>query len=421
MASWLLFHFRALRRRLWVTVAGFCALALFAAVTAGVLAPIVPSSLAKSLGGDAVDKILTVLASSMLAVATFSLSTLTTVYAAAATNATPRATTLLIEDPTARRALAIFVGTFVYSVVGLIVLSSGYYGAGERVILFGMSVFVTGVVVVTLIRWIDKLTRLGRVNETINRVESVTRKAIEALRVAPFLGGRPYAPAPEGARPIAASEIGYLQYIDVTSLQDQAEAAGRRIHVEVLPGAFAHRGMVLGYHTGASASEEEIDAMRSAFVIGDGREYEDDPRFGLIVLSEVASRALSPAVNDPGTAIDVIGTQLRLLTLWSDVLAAPEADIRYPDLFIKPLPTAELFDDAFVPIARDGAALVEVAVSLQKALGALALLSPGFRDLAEPHSKDALARSEDAMTAPADIDRVRKAAANLSAPALHPA
>ena len=37
------------------------------------------------------------------------------------------------------------------------------------------------------------------------------------------------------------------------------------------------------------------------------------PVFGLCVLAENASRALSPAVNDPGTAIDVIGRGVRLL------------------------------------------------------------------------------------------------------------
>lgn len=38
-------------------------------------------------------------------------------------------------------------------------------------------------------------------------------------------------------------------------------------------------------------------------------------RFGLIALSEIACRALSPAVNDPGTAIAIIG---RFVRLWAN-------------------------------------------------------------------------------------------------------
>jgi uncharacterized membrane protein len=45
------------------------------------------------------------------------------------------------------------------------------------------------------------------------------------------------------------------------------------------------------------------------------RYFHEDPRFGLITLSEIASRALSPAVND-GTAIQIISSHVRLFSLW---------------------------------------------------------------------------------------------------------
>jgi uncharacterized membrane protein len=47
------------------------------------------------------------------------------------------------------------------------------------------------------------------------------------------------------------------------------------------------------------------------------RYFDEDPRFGLITLSEIASRALSPAVNDPGTAIQIISSYVRLFSLWA--------------------------------------------------------------------------------------------------------
>jgi hypothetical protein len=51
--------------------------------------------------------------------------------------------------------------------------------------------------------------------------------------------------------------------------------------------------------------EDEETRLSSAFLVGPDRSFKQDPRFGMIVLSEIASRALSPGVNDPGTAIDV--------------------------------------------------------------------------------------------------------------------
>ena len=65
-----------------------------------------------------------------------------------------------------------------------------------------------------------------------------------------------------------------------------------------------------------ACDKEAQDAFCSAFAIGDSRSYDQDPRFGLIVLGEIAAKALSPGVNDPGTAIQVIGAGVRLLDVW---------------------------------------------------------------------------------------------------------
>jgi uncharacterized membrane protein len=47
------------------------------------------------------------------------------------------------------------------------------------------------------------------------------------------------------------------------------------------------------------------------------RSFAQDPRFCLSVMAEIACRALSPAVNDPGTAIDVIGRGVRILSAYA--------------------------------------------------------------------------------------------------------
>jgi uncharacterized membrane protein len=59
----------------------------------------------------------------------------------------------------------------------------------------------------------------------------------------------------------------------------------------------------------------EYYRLRTAFTLGDMRYFEEDPRFGLITLSEIASRALSPAVNDPGTTNSNNGCHVRLFSM----------------------------------------------------------------------------------------------------------
>jgi uncharacterized membrane protein len=133
------------------------------------------------------------------------------------------------------------------------------------------------------------------------------------------------------------------------------------------------------------------------------------------VLSEIASRALSPAVNDPGTAIDVIGRGVRSLTAWGmpeflDTKHANSCD----QVFLHGLNVDDLFDDFFAPIARDGAALIEVDLRFLKALISLAQVNPGlFRAVCARHADVLLRRAESALTMNEEKQQLRALASTL--------
>lgn len=166
MTSRWVWHLSKITRRMWFRASLFSILAVLTALVAIGLAPYIPSDLPTKIGADAVDNILGIIASSMLAVTTFSLSTMVAAYAAATSNVTPRATRLVMEDTTTQNVLATFIGAFLYSLVGIIALSTGAYGSTGRVVLFVVTAGVIVLIVVTLLRWIDHLSRLGRVSET---------------------------------------------------------------------------------------------------------------------------------------------------------------------------------------------------------------------------------------------------------------
>ncbi|NNF38509.1 MAG: DUF2254 domain-containing protein, partial [Gemmatimonadetes bacterium] len=245
---------------------------------------------------------------------------------------------------------------------------------------------------------------------TIKKVEAAALAAIEERQSSPRLGGvAPEEGSPEG-RPVMASEIGYVQGLDVPGLQSCAEGSGLRVTVAALPGAFCTPDRPLAHvaaDDGGEVSDQDVAAVATAFRIGQDRTFESDPRFGLVVLSEIASRALSPAVNDPGTAIDVTGSLSRLLARWA-ALEDVDGESRYDRVAVPRLDTEDLFDDAFTGIARDGAATIEVGIRLQKVLTSLALLGdPATREAARRHAGLALARAERALTFPPDLETLR--------------
>lgn len=379
---WLLLQ---ISRRLWFRATLIGLMGVAAAGFATLADRFVPDDWSFSIGVDSINSILSIIASSMLAVTTFSLSTLTAALGGATTNATPRATRLLMQDAVTQNVLSTFVGAFLFSVVSIVVLQTNAYGKQGRAVLFIVTIGVLVLIVTSLLRWIDRLIHLGRVGETSGRVEETTRKAIEARRATPFLGGRPQpddADLPPAARPLRSHETGYVVYIDMATVEAVAKEHGARIDLAHLPGGFLYHDAPLAWISGGKALEEKAqNRLRAAFRVSPTRDYDQDPRFGIIVLSEIASRALSASVNDPGTAIDVIGRITRLLTLWSQGPERPEAtEVEFPHVHVPPLRDEDLFADGFAPVARDGAAIIEVQTRLHKALSALAGMGgPSFR------------------------------------------
>ncbi len=408
--AWL-FKLRLAVRRLWLRAALFGVLGVATAVLAAFLAPYVPSDIAVKIGGRAVDTILSLMASSMLAVTTFSLSTMVAAQAAAAQSGSPRATELLTEDNHAHNALSTFIGAFLFSVVGLVALETESYGAHGRVIMFGVTILVLVAVVATLIRWVDSLARLGRVSNTISKLEKVTRDAIEMRGAQPFRGGKAYKALPRGTTAIAAPSVGYVQYIDMAALGRLADKHEITLYLEADTGSFMYPGRPLARYRG-TLDEDGENSIAASFVLGDRRTFEQDMRYGLIVLCEVAQRALSAAVNDPGTAMDVIAVQLRLLAQWHDCRSAFDGGAEYEHIHVREPSAEELLDDAFAPVARDAAGNAEVQLRLQKAFAALEALGDddgNFARAARRHAKIARERALKAFTHEADRKLLERA------------
>lgn len=424
--QWLLLK---ITRKVWVRATAFSVLGIVTALIALVVKRYIPADIPTKIGSDAVDSLLNIIATSMLTVTIFSLSTMVAAFASATSNVTPRATRLLVEDSTSQNALATFVGSFLFSLVGIIVLRTGLYGETGRVVLYVVTLFVIALVVVTLLRWIDYVLRLGRVQPTTERVEQAATKAMVRRRDGPYLGGvcrsddDDHGDIPQGAVPLHAHRLGYVQFIDMRALQDIGDSANLQIYIDALPGQMVDTVMPLCFVLG-HADEPTLEKVREAHSVGDTRSFDQDPRFGLCVLSEIASRALSPALNDPGTAIDVITRGARVLATWSKPPQKADEtrgnsdsgdDVRFPRIHVPPILLDELFDDFFMPIARDGAGLVEVDIHLHKALQALANMGDTrFVNAAIRHSRLALTRSEMVLTMPDDIARVRRAAGKVS-------
>lgn len=409
------FAVKRARERLWVKPLLICVLSIIGVFVAHLADGTGLHRSLPAISKDSNESLLKIMAGSMLVMATFAVASMVAAYASASSSATPRTFSLIISDDGSQNALSAFIGAFIYSVIALVAQANGYYGKAGLLVLFAMTVFVFAVVIYTFVRWVDNIARLGRLGNTIDRVEAAAKSAITDRQKNPCLGGVAANGEPGEGLAVYATAIGYVQRVDTAALQAVAAKSNLRVSVKALPGTFCTPDRPVARVTGETSEAAPADAAKAiaaAFTIGDGRVFDQDPRFGLIVLSEIASRALSPAMNDPGTAIDVVGTLVRLFITWDT--CGKETDnppVRFDRVTVPKLSLADMFDDAFTGIARDGAAAVEVVVRLQKAFEALAAVDDAtMREQALIHARLSLVRAENVMQIPHDLETARKAA-----------
>ena len=128
---------------------------------------------------------------------------------------------------------------------------------------------------------------------------------------------------PAGRRDVLwPGRSGIVQDVDVPRILRAARGAGAAVEIVVPTGEMVHGGMTVAVVHGqapASLGADVVGAIRT----GDERTFEQDPSLAFRVLADVALRALSPAVNDPTTAVQVLDCEESLLRL----LAGRDLDV----------------------------------------------------------------------------------------------
>ncbi|UWQ40783.1 DUF2254 domain-containing protein [Leisingera aquaemixtae] len=369
MIEQFLLYLRRIARKLWFRVVLISVLSLLALLLAPLAKPLLPDSLSEDFGREAVLPVLTILASGMLAVTTFSLNVMVSAYRTAASMATPRVYRLLLEDTVTHRVLATFVGGFIFSLSGVILFRARYYTPEGALVVFGITIVVVVLIVGAILRWIDHLSGLGSMDHTLRLIESRTRDSMRARLDMPCLGGQrsDSSGVPDDAAAIPASRSGFVRFAGMAQLNELAEEAGTEITLAKAPGEYILRGQPVAW--AAAGDNDFCKAASKAIDIGDVRSFDQDPSFGLTLLAETAQRALSPGINDPGTAIEVMGRLGRLL--WETMPADEISSTRkpeFPNVKVPPVTARHLLRCAFPPIARSGSDSPSVMGWMQKTL-----------------------------------------------------
>lgn len=178
------------------------------------------------------------------------------------------------------------------------------------------------------------------------------------------------------ARPVGAPEDGYLQLIDADALMALASEEDLLLRLERRPGHYLVEGqaMVMVW-PGERLTDDLVDQLRHAFVLGNQRTASQDVEFSFRQLVEIAVRALSPGINDPFTAIacvDRLGSALCRLAR-RDMPSPLRFDGDGRLRLVAPGPAfAEIVDTAFSQIRQSARSNPVVAIRMLEAIAQIA-------------------------------------------------
>ena len=246
---------------------------------------------------------------------------------------------LFLGDRTTQLVLGMFVATFVYCIAAALSIPPADVAPESPQLTATLGLYLMLATFATLILLVQHISTMlqapniaaaagaelmavvsSEIPDTVTSGDG--GKGESQTRSAPDFQGAPVAPTVKDTvmetegYPVRARKAGYIQYIDPEIMLTLAREENLIFRLLCKPGHFVWRGGVVALVWPADRVDEQLDKLiRRAFQIGNGRTPTQDVEYAVKQLVEMAVRAMSPAINDPFTAmtcLDYLGEGLAL-------------------------------------------------------------------------------------------------------------
>lgn len=318
--------------------------------------------------------LLSTLAGSMITVAGVSFSVTMVALSLTSSQFGPRLLVNFMRDRGNQSVLGAFIGTFVFC---LIALGSPVHGS-ERYVSVSASValLLSGVSLMLLIYFIHHVATSMQADHVIDGVARDLERSLE--RVFPDAEAAPSVadvPSGDADHLVPAPCAGYLQGVDDARLLRIAAEQDLCLRVVRRAGHFVASGAPLVEVLGEPLTDETVQRICGAFIIGGWRTADQDPEYGIHQLVEIAVRALSAGINDPFTAVTCVDRLGGVLAGVAQRPARPpvlrDADDT-PRVWFDPIDFEGVLDAAFDQIRQCARTMPAVAIRLLEALAHIA-------------------------------------------------
>jgi len=288
----------------------------------------------------------------------------------------PRIILGFARDGVTQWTLGVFLGTFSYCMAALPAARSLPHPFAPVATVLGAMLLAVACVG-WLLFFIHHISQAISVNQIVDKIATETEVVIDDLM-----------PWPHKLTRISVDErvddlkwelaisndiSGYIRFIDVKRLAALAKSYQVKIQVLRRVGHFVPETVPFVKVSRAErVPPDRAEEIRAAFDFGPSRTLQQDVEFGILQIVDIALKAISPAVNDPSTAISCVDQLSRILIRVAS-REAPESRIYDPPgvlrLYVPWITFDRLLDSALEQIRMYAKTDVAVSLRMLRALG----------------------------------------------------
>jgi uncharacterized membrane protein len=295
----------------------------------------------------------------------------------------PRIIVSFSRDRVTQWTLGAFLGAFCYCMAALPAARSLPRPFAPVATVLGAMALAL-VCVGLLLFFIHHISQAISVNHIVDRIAAETEAVIDETMPEPhrldrLMDADSLRPNPSETA-VSAGDSGYIRFIDTRRLVALAKQYHVTIRVLRRVGHFVPAGIpLMMVSKGNRLTPEGTAALLGAFDFGPTRTLQQDVEFGVLQIVDIALKAISPAVNDPTTAISCVDQLSRILIRFAsreppeELLYDPPGIVRAGIGWIR---FERLLDAAFEQIRMYSKTDVAVSLRLLRALGDIAVTTP---------------------------------------------
>ena len=245
----------------------------------------------------------------------------------------PRIIVSFSRDRVTQWTLGVFLGTFCYCMAALPAARSIPFPFSPVATVLGAMVLAICCVALLLF-FIHHISHAISVNFIVDRIAAETEAVIDDVmplpHIFPGLALTGSDPPDPGDAVVNSLVSGYIRFIDTKRLAELAKTYRVRVKVIRRVGHFVPEGLpLLMVSKSKKLTSESVAELASAFDLGPSRTLQQDVEFGVLQIVDIALKAISPAVNDPTTAINCVDQLSRILIRFAS-RAMPEPILYNP-------------------------------------------------------------------------------------------